>query len=141
MSNYRHDVHIDGEAQATKFIKENGLSTEFLMADGSINLDVLKNSSLNSYTKLSVAELEAINREIEAYYTRITEDGGWVEDFISVTDFLPGNQKTGIVIRNITTDENGIITDIQLDFLQVEDIPMIPTTKIINYNAWSSLEW
>lgn len=141
MSDYRHDVHIDGEAQAVKFIKENGLSTEFLMADGSINLDVLKNSTLNEYVKVSVAEIEAINIELQAYYTRVLADQGWIEEYLSVTDFLPVTQKAGIVIRNIVTDGNGIITDIELDFLQVEDIPMIPTTKIINYNAWSSLEW
>lgn len=141
MSNYRHDITVDGELLADKLIRKDGLPTEFLMADGSINLDVLKNSALNEYVKISVAELESINLELQAYYDRVLADGGWIEDYLSVTDFLPVNEKAGIVIRNITTDENGIITDIQLDFLQVEDMPLIPTTKIINYNAWSSLEW
>jgi hypothetical protein len=141
MIRYEHDVHIDGEINAKKFIKENGLSKEFLKADGSIDLDVLKNSTLSDYIKISVAELESINKEIEDYYKRVTEDAGDIEDFLSVSDFLPDSQKTGIVIRNITTDEDGIISDIKLDFLQTEDIPMLPTSKIINYNAWASLEW
>jgi hypothetical protein len=141
MNQHLYDVSIDGTLVAKVIQKEGGTRLQYLLADGTDTTDVLRNSSLAGFDKLSESDLITIGDKIREYYKRVTEDGGEINSYLSIDDFVEEGKKSGIIIEDILEDSDGLIEEIKLRFLKVEDIPLIPTNKIIGYNTWETLEW
>lgn len=81
----------------------------------------IPNTALNNYVKLSDTELASIRATIEEYNTRVLADGGTIEQQISVKDVIGEDKNAGIIIRNVNI-QNGVVQDIELDFLEIDDV-------------------
>ena len=141
MAQFKEDIEVDGSIQADTIIKKNSSAKEFLKGSGEVDTDVLRNSVLDNYYKITNQELTIINTEIQAYYDRVLADGGTIENYLSVDDFIPQDTNSGIIVRDIIRDVDGRIVTIELDFLKVEDLPVIPASLIANNDEWTTLEW
>jgi len=141
MLDFRNGIDSDGDVQAKSLIKKNSSAKEFLKGNGEVDTDVLRNSVLDNYYKITNEELATINAEIQAYYDRVITDGGTIQNYLSVDDFIPQDTNSGIIVRDIIRDVDGRIVTIELDFLKVEDLPVIPASLIANNDEWTTLEW
>lgn len=141
MEEFFSDIKVVGDVEADTIIKKNSSAKEFLKGNGEVDTDVLRNSVLDNYYKITNEELATINAEIQAYYDRVITDGGTIQNYLSVDDFIPQDTNSGIIVRDIIRDVDGRIVTIELDFLKVEDLPVIPASLIANNDEWTTLEW
>jgi hypothetical protein len=102
-----------------------GLQTELDKIVTDAGNDFIPNTALNNYVKLSEQELASIRNTIEEYNSRVLASGGGVEQQINVKDVIGNDKNAGIIIRNINV-QNGVVKDIELDFLEIEDVQGLP---------------
>lgn len=98
-----------------------GLQAELDQITTDSATDYIPNTALNNYVKLTDTELASIRSTIEQYNARVLADGGTIEQQINVKDVIGNNKNAGIIIRNINI-QNGVVQDIELDFLEIDDV-------------------
>jgi hypothetical protein len=101
-------------------------------------INAISNNTLNTHQASNLLEQRESLSILRNHYDYVVDDNGEIENYLYIGDFF--FRKSGHVIREIKTS-NGIITDIETDFIRVEDLPLIPEKKIIDNNLWSTLEW
>lgn len=87
----------------------------------SSDANYIPNTALNNYVKLSDSELASVRATIEQYNARVLADGGSIEQQINVKDVIGNDKNAGIIIRNVNI-QNGVVKDIELDFLEIDDV-------------------
>jgi hypothetical protein len=95
------------------------------------NDNFIPNTALNDYKQLTEAEKTEIHDLLIRYYQRVIDDGGTVENHLSIGEFIDSEGNYGNIIKNVVIN-NGVVESIELDFLSIADLPPIYASKIIN---------
>lgn len=142
-------VQIGGSLSVSSIPARATAATVFLTVEGTqirsrtitqllSDIGGIASSSLNTYVASTLLNQRTIQQNIRQVYTNALDDGGIIDEYLYLGDYYVG--KTGHIIRNVTVS-SGLVTDIQTDFIRVEDLPLIPESHVIDNNLWNTIEW